>query len=128
MRKAHLRIALGFSVLVFATVALAQNPLSGTLTMGLGDVAALKRKAEAGDASAQVALGDALVSNFHAPEALEWYRKAAAQGNVAGEYHVGDLLLFGAPGIPQTLTVRPNHAEGIRWTFRAATTFHPHAC
>jgi hypothetical protein len=38
------------------------------------------------------------------------------------------MLLFGGPGIPQAFAVRPNHAEGIRWTFMAATNFHPQAC
>jgi hypothetical protein len=126
MRKVTTPMAL--AALLIATAASAQNPLSGTLTMGFGDVAALKRKAEAGDAAAQVALGDALASHFHASEALGWYRKAAAQGNVAGEYHVGDMLLFGAPGIPQALVVKPNQTEGIRWTFMAATNYHPYAC
>lgn len=96
--------------------------------MGMGDVTAIKQKAEAGDAGAQVALGNALASRFHASEALDWYRKAAAQGNVEGEYHVGDMLLFGAPGIPNNLAVRPNQTEGIRWTFMAATNFHAYAC
>jgi Sel1 repeat len=75
-----------------------------------------------------VALGDALASRFHASEALDWYRKAAIQGNVEGEYHVGNMLLFGAPGIPQSLAVRPNHTDGIRWTFMAATNLHAYAC
>jgi hypothetical protein len=119
MRKAKLTAPATLTALLIATLAPAQNPLGGTLTMGFGDVAALKRKAEA---------GDALVSNFHASEALEWYRKAAAQGNVAGEYHTGNMLLFGGPGIPQTFAVKPNHAEGIRWTFLAATNYHPQAC
>jgi hypothetical protein len=86
----------------------AQDPLRGTLTMGLGDIAAIKQKAEAGDGAAQVALADSLASRFHATEALDWYRKAAAQGNVEGRYHVGDMLLFGASGIPDSFTVRPN--------------------
>jgi hypothetical protein len=96
--------------------------------MGMGDIAVIKQKAEAGDAAAQVALGDTLASRFHASEALDWYRKAAAQGNVEGEYHVGDMLLSGAFGNPQTLGVRPSPTEGIRWTFMAATNFHPYAC
>jgi hypothetical protein len=96
--------------------------------MGFGDVAAIKQKAEAGDAAAQVTLGDALASHFRASEALTWYRKAAAQGNVAGEYHMGDMLLFGAFGNPQALGVQSNPAEGIRWTFQAATNLHPQAC
>jgi hypothetical protein len=96
--------------------------------MGMGDIAVIKQKAEAGDAAAQVALGDTLASRFHASEALDWYRKAAAQGNVEGEYHVGDMLLSGAFGNPQTLGVRPSPTEGIRWTFMAATNFHAYAC
>jgi hypothetical protein len=122
------RTSLAVSALLLTHPALAQNGLSGTLTMGMGDVAAIKQKAEAGDAAAQVALGGALASSFHASEALSWYRKAAAQGNVEGEYHVGDMLLFGASGIPRTLAVQPNQTEGIRWTFMAATNFHAYAC
>jgi len=40
--------------------------------MGLGDVAAIKQRAEAGDAKAQVALANALVSQFRSAEALSW--------------------------------------------------------
>jgi hypothetical protein len=128
MRNDKLTAPLVLAAILIATVVTAQDILRDTLTMGMGDVAVIKQKAEAGDAAAQVALGGALASKFHASEALDWYRKAAAQGNVEGEYHVGDMLLFGAPGIPQTLTVRPHHTEGIRWTFMAATNFHAYAC
>ena len=128
MRTFKLSTLLSLAVILVVTVALAQSPLDGTLTMGLGDIASIKRKAEAGDAAAQVSLGDALASSFHASEALDWYRKAAAQGNVQGQYHVGDMLLFGAAGIPQSLAVQPNQTEAIRWTFMAATNFHAHAC
>ena len=128
MRNVNLTTPLTLTAILIATLAAAQNPLGGTLTMGLGDVAAIKRKAEAGDAAAQVSLGETLASSFHASEALGWYRKAAAQGNVEGEYHVGNMLLFGGPGIPQAFAVKPNHAEGIRWTFMAATNHHPGAC
>jgi hypothetical protein len=38
------------------------------------------------------------------------------------------MLLFGAQGIPANLSVQPNPAEGVRWTFMAATNFHPYAC
>jgi hypothetical protein len=128
MNSSNWKSCLAASALLLPYLSHAQDPLRGTLTMGLGDVAAIKQKAEAGDAAAQVALADSLTSRFHATEALDWYRKAAAQGNVEGKYHVGAMLLFGAPGIPQALTVRPNHTEGIRWTFLAATNFHAYAC
>jgi hypothetical protein len=95
--------------------------------MGLEDVAQIKQRAQAGDA-AQVALGDCLASSFHASEALRWYKKAAAQGNLEGEFHLGQMLLFGAPGIPANLSVQPDPTEGIRWTFVAATNYHPYAC
>ena len=113
---------------MFIHAALAQDGLRGTFIMGMDDVTAIKQRAEAGDGSAQAAIGDALASRFHASEALEWYRKADIQGKVEGEYHVGDMLLFGAPGLPQELSGQPNQTEGIRWTFIAATTLHAYAC
>jgi TPR repeat protein len=109
-------------------IAVAQDSLHGTMNMGFGDIAAIKQKAEAGDSAAQVALGDSFASRLHAIEALDWYRKAALNGSVEGRFHVGDMLLFGAPGIPQNLAVRRDPSEGLRWTFMAATNFHPHAC
>jgi hypothetical protein len=105
----------------------AQDALRGVLTMGLGDVAATKQKAEAGDSNAQVAFGDALASKFRSAEALQWYRKAANQGNVQAAYLVGNLLLFGASGIPNDQIVKPIPTEGIRWTFQAATNLHANA-
>lgn len=116
------------SVLLICSSSAAQQPPGGALASGRGDLAAIKQKAEAGDAPAQLALADALSSKFRASEALEWYRKAAAQGNIDATYHVGHTLLFGAPGIPKALAVAPNPPEGIRWTFQAATNLHPKAC
>jgi hypothetical protein len=107
--------------------AFAQNSLRGTLITGLGDVATIKRDAEAGNVKAQVALGDSLSANFHSLEALTWYRKAADQSDSEGAYQTGHLLLFGGVGIPKEQTVRANPPEGIRWTFQAATNFHPYA-
>jgi TPR repeat protein len=106
----------------------AQAQLRGMLTTGMGDIAAIKQKAEAGDAKAQVSLADSLIANFHAVDALTWYRKAAEQGNSEGACQVGRILLFGAPGIPKEQAIKPNPPEGIQWTFRAATNLHPHAC
>jgi len=38
------------------------------------------------------------------------------------------MLLFGGFGNPKALAVQPNRAEGIRWTFMAATNGNPQAC
>jgi hypothetical protein len=82
----------------------------------------------AGDPAAQVALGNSLASAFHATEALQWFQTAAARGSLEGKFHAGQMLLFGAPDIPSTLAVTPIQADGLRWTFMAATNFHPQAC
>jgi len=113
--------------LLLAIPVLAQTPVTDILVLGLGDVAALKQNAEAGNAEAQVKLGNALSFNFRQKEALDWYRKAAAQGNIDAQYHVGQMLLFGAYGA-STNMVQPNQAEGLRWTFMAATNLNPGAC
>lgn len=123
-----LLVALTCTLLDLTAPVQAQDALRSTLTVGFGDVVKIKQKAEAGDAKAQVTLADSLASHFRATVALAWYCKAAAQGNVEGEYRVGEMLLFGAPGIPSELKVEPNPTEGIRWTFMAATNFHPKAC
>jgi hypothetical protein len=105
----------------------AQDALRGVLTVGLGDVAAIKQKAEAGDSNAQLTFADTLAHNFRTAEALQWYRKSAQQGNVQAVYKVGNLLLFGASGIPNDQIVKPIPPEGIRWTFQAATNLHAYA-
>ena len=113
---------------VFANLAWAQDPLRGALKMGFSDVAATKQKAEAGDAQAQLSLGDTLAYNFKSADALDWYRKSAEQGLVEAKSRVGDVLLFGRSGIPATQSVNQNPTEGIRWTFEAATNFNSKAC
>jgi Sel1 repeat len=122
------KLSMSLASLLISTGVFAQSTLPGMVTMGSGDVAAIKQKAEAGDVTAQVELGDALASRLQATEALTWYRKAANQKNIEGEYHVGQMLLFGAPGDPSKLSVQPDRIEGLRWTFMAATNFHAYAC
>ncbi len=112
-------MAIGCLSLVGA--ACGQDPLRGTMVTAFGDVADIKIKAEAGDSRAQVSLGDALDSSYHSREALDWYRKAAEQGNTEGAYHLGHLLLFGGVGIPKEQIVAPDPTEGLPWTYRAAT-------
>lgn len=117
-------------LVVFYSTAItnAQDPFRGLLTTTLGDVAAIKQRAEAGDPQAQASLGNSLAANFHTAEALRWYRKAAVQGHVDGAHQVGRLLLYGGAGIPVDQTVKLDPTEGIRWTFTAATNHHAEAC
>ena len=67
---------------------------------------ALLAKANAGDASAQVQVGDAYAAGKGVPrearqlaadykQAAEWYRKAADQGNIVAQIHLGDLYRDG---------------------------------
>lgn len=82
-----------------------------------GDVvaamAALRRAADAGHAPSQVLLGDILDQAEFDEEALAWYRKAAEQGNAAGEYSVGGMY-FSGEGVKQDL------AQAYFWFLRAA--------
>jgi TPR repeat protein len=115
-------------LLATGIAAFAQNPLNEVVKMGYSDVAATKQKAEAGDPQAQLSLADTLAFNFKSADALTWYRKAADQGLVEAKSRIGDMLLFGRPGIPTSQSVPPNPTEGIRWTFEAATNFNAKAC
>jgi len=70
MRNVNLTTPVTLTAILVATIALAQDPFRESLTMGMGDVAVIKQKAEVGDAAAQVAFGGTLTSRFHASEAL----------------------------------------------------------
>lgn len=54
-----------------------------------------RKAAEQGYAPAQARLGDMLDTAEDDKEAYQWYSKAAAQGNAAGEYGVGQMYLKG---------------------------------
>lgn len=79
--------------------------------------AALKARAEAGDAKAQVELGTAYASGQGVTaddrEALKWFRKAAEKSNPAGEYSLAEMYLTGR-GISADLS------EAGKWMRRAA--------
>jgi hypothetical protein len=98
-----------------------QNPLFDALARANSDVAEIRKRAEAGDAAAQVAFADILTTHSRHADALSWYLKAAARGNVAGQFHVGRTLLNGAFGDPSDQTVHADPVEGLRWTYMAAT-------
>lgn len=87
----------------------------------LGEVPTLKRKAEAGDREAQVALGQALANRSRPADALDWYRKAAAQGSSTAAWLAGELLLFGKPANEDAQRVVAKPEEGLALTYFAAT-------
>jgi len=94
-----------------------------------GNVAIAKERAERGEAKSQVELADNLAVNQLTAQAVIWYRKAAEQGNVEAKFRLGDILINGAMSVPDAdQRVAPKPAEGVRWTFEAATNFHSGAC
>ena len=94
-----------------------------------GNLAIIKERAERGDASAQVELADNLAANQLVAQAVGWYRKAAEQGNVDAKYRLGEILINGVSSTSDPdERVAPKPAEGVRWTYEAATNFHSGAC
>ena len=94
-----------------------------------GDLAITKERAERGDVKSQVELANNLAANQLAAQAVVWYRKAAEQGNVEAKFRLGEILISGATDPPQQdQRVASNPTEGVRWTFEAATNYHPGAC
>ncbi|RDJ00385.1 sel1 repeat family protein [Dyella solisilvae] len=80
----------------------------------------LQRRAEAGDAQAQVTLGRALQGDAK-PEnktaGVEWYRKAAVQGSAEGAWLLGSAYMAGA-GMARDV---PN---AIEWMRKSVTLDH----
>ncbi len=104
------------SILALALLALAQTAAVGP---------ALLAKANAGDAAAQVAVGEyyaAAAYDLHSAElageeykmAAEWYLKAAGKGDLAGELHLAALYRDGGKGFPRDM------AQAAGWYRRAA--------
>lgn len=87
-------------------------------------VSVLRKKAENGDAEAQLSLGVSYDKGEGVPqnyaEAAKWYRKAAEQGHVIAQYNLGDMYYEGA-GVPR------NYAEAAKWFRRAADQGDPYA-
>jgi hypothetical protein len=91
------------------------------VTVSAQTVAALKQRAEKGDADAQLSLGVMYDRGAGVPqdqvEAVRWYRKAAEQGNAQGQYNLGLMYRQGI-GTPQ------DNAEALRWFRKAAEQGH----
>lgn len=86
-----------------------------------GDIVAamppLRRAADAGHPAAQAILGAILDHADSDAEALEYFRKAAAQGNADGQFGVGNMLVAGEG-------VAKNVPEGRKWIEQAASQGH----
>lgn len=61
-----------------------------------------RKAAKEGYAPAQVRLADMLDDGEEDKEAVDWYRKAAGQGNAAGEYGLG-VMYFKGEGVEKDL-------------------------
>ena len=87
----------------------------------LPELAEIKRKAETGDAQAQFDLGRRYYGSFDFGTAADWYRRAAVQGHLDAQTHLGSMLLRGKPSITSGKRGVPkNEAEGVGWLSKAA--------
>jgi hypothetical protein len=93
--------------------ALGQAPGPGS-GQGAGPDAAVLAKANAGDAAAQVQAGESYAAAHDLKQAAAWYRKAAEQGNVAGEIHLAELYRDGGKGWERDAT------QAAAWYRKAA--------
>lgn len=91
---------------------------AGAVTLACAQTAgidpALQAKAEAGDPSAQVSLGESYVAARDLKQAADWYRKAATQGFIPGEIHLAALYRDGGKGFPRDM------AQAAEWYRKAA--------
>lgn len=85
--------------------------------LSLADITQLQSKAEAGDASAQLALGRAYQNGNGVGQndelAAKWYRKAADQGNAVAQNNLGVMYRAG-------FGVEKNKEEAMKWYHMAA--------
>jgi TPR repeat protein len=81
------------------------------------ELAALTKKAEAADASAQYNLGAVYFHGEGVPKdaakAVEWWQKAAAQGHASAQYNLGAVYSSGE-GVPK------DAAKAVEWLQKAA--------
>jgi TPR repeat protein len=75
-------------------------------------------KANAGDAAAQVAVGESYAAGTGVARdyklAAEWYQKAADKSDISGELHLAALYRDGGKGFPQDM------AQAAAWYLKAA--------
>ncbi len=75
---------------------------------------AVLTKANAGDAAAQVQMGENCAAQHDYVQAAAWYKKAADQDNAAGEVHLAVLYRDGGKGLPRDMT------QAAAWYRKAA--------
>jgi uncharacterized protein len=95
----------------------AQGLQSAHSNLSASEVADIRSKAEKGDASAQLALGEVYEGGNGVPKnddsAVKWYRKAADQGNADAENRLGVMYRLGQG-------VSRDKEEAVRWYRKAA--------
>ena len=88
------------------------------------DVEALRKKAEAGDVTAQYNLGLMYNRGQRVPqdyvEAFKWYRMAAEAGDADAQYNLG-VAYDDGEGVPE------DDAEAVKWYSKAAEQGYPQA-
>jgi uncharacterized protein len=93
---------------------LAQTPASSAGTVD----AALLARAQSGDVSAQIAVGECYaegkVVTRDYKQAADWYLKAAEKGDVGGEMHLAALYRDGSKDFPRDM------AQAAEWYRKAA--------
>lgn len=103
----------------------AEDYAEGSKRYNAGDIVAsmpiLRRAADGGHPAAQAMLAGILAHADSDPEALEYFRKSAAQGNADGQLGYGNMLAIGQGGAKKDV------AEGRRWIEKAAEQGHPMA-
>jgi TPR repeat protein len=118
-KQASTVAAVLFAWLIAAVPVFAQQPAAPVIDP------ALLARANAGDPAAQVSAGEQYAkaaaaetdreqATADSQQALAWYRKAADQGNVAGELHLAALYRDGAKGIERDM------AQAAAWYRKAA--------
>jgi TPR repeat protein len=82
-----------------------EDTLQGETALREGDLITamqlFRKAAEAGHGPAQARMGDMMDSSELNAEALQWYRKAADQGEPAGDHGLGRMYAEGKTGVPR---------------------------
>lgn len=118
-----IHFALALVMLQAATAKAGPNEdyAEGTKRYNAGDIVAamplLRKAADAGHAAAQASIAAILDYADSDDEAIEYFRKSAAQGNAEGQFGLGNMLANGE-GTPKNL------AQARKWITLAAEQGH----